>query len=405
MRAKTLAVILAVSVIPTFAQNRLEHRDGTTEFTSRGGAAGTSAVTLYQRYPGDQICGLNTVGQMVLVLQDQNVTTAEPVTFEIRGSDPTYAQGRPDYDPTTSGGPGLIASAGPFTLTFPTPASGLISAAGWTITFNPTVSLLSLTNPLPPGTPNGDVYGGVAVPANAAWPNDGVSEHISTTSGIVNPGEQMNPITNNTYTLIPNQSGMAWQRDTTLNATPLAHVPNRAYMTSFRWVEDVLQPYAENAVAFTGVNSGQNPNYGYAGIFPYLDRQDANLNPIPDNIGFRVRATAPAGYVSLLFASPALLPPFQFPGIGGYLCIDIVTFAPDFPLLLGSATTQAVATNPLSPAGFPGEPTTTTEACFAPLPLGPIGAILQGITFYAQAFTYDPTTGTGNLSCAAAIHF
>jgi hypothetical protein len=225
-------------------------------------------------------------------------------------------------------------------------------------------------------------------------------------SGTINPGEQMNPNTPNTYTGLPNEAGLGWSVNLTAATPPINQTQRRVHAISIRVIEDVLQPYAENAAAFTGVNSGQNPNYGLAGIFPFLDRVDASSNPIPDSVGFRVRATAPAGYDSWLFLSPASIPPTTLTGVGGFLCLDVVTFAPDWPLLLAIATTQAAGTHPMSPYSFPGEPASTTEAVFPPVFIGPVGALIQGIIIYAQAYTYDPVTfALGKLSCLAAVRF
>ncbi len=413
MRALTMVSLCAVLTVSAVAQNRYYLYDGTTEFTSRGGVITSSDARLMQRQPGDQICGSNTINQFVAILQDQNITTVENVTFELIASDPTQvaAGGAPDINPTASGGIGTFATAGPFALTFPTPASGVISAAGWTITFNPAIVLSALPIPLGNGTPAGDYYMSVRVPANTAWPNDGVSEHISTSSGTVNPGEQMNPNTLNTYRLLAGQSGIAWQQDATLATGAVSQsAPNRVYLSSVRIVEDVCQSFAQNATAFTGTNSGLTANYGLAGIWPMIDRVDANSLPIPDNIGWRVRATAPAGYSSVLLLSLGSLPPFQLAGVGGSLCIDLNALVFDIPtsLALLSSTTQAVGTNVNSPAPFPGEPTTTSEAVFTQLfgllPAG-AGAGLQGLNVYGQAFTYDPNTFIGNLSTMCTVRF
>lgn len=409
MRALTMAAVAVSIALTAGAQNRRMSHDGTTEFTSRGGIPGANNATIWQRIPADQLCGVNTIVQFVSVLQDQNIATVENVTWELRGSDPLQATGAPDVN-AGSGGPGLIASAGPFALAFP--GAGPIAAAGWTITFAPNIILSALPVPLPSTVPNGDLYLGNQLPANPLWPNDGVSCHISTTSGVVNPGEQMNQITNNTYTLIPNQAGLAWVQDTTTPGLPISQsAPNRAYLLTIRTVEDQLQGMAENAVAFTGLNTGQNANYGYAGIFPWIDRLDAAMMPIQaDNVGWRVRATAPVGYTSILLLGLGTLPPFQIGGVGGSLCLDLNTLVFDIPTssVLLASTTQATATHPLSPLGFPAEPATTTEAIFAQLfgllPHGS-GAGLTGLNVYAQAFTFDPVTGIGNLSTLNTTKF
>ncbi len=362
------------------AQNQLQHYDGTTEYTSRG-AFGVNGGTIFQRLPGDQICGAAAITEIVATLQDQNTATTEQYTFEIRRNDPNGPpSGQPDMSPA-----GLLASVGPITAVFSTAAT--INLMTVSTVFSPPLQL-------PPPTclvPADDLYVGLAFPASPQFPNDGISCHISGPTSAQNAGEQ-NSATTSGYSGQPGVAGMSWEYNATTGLISLSG-GNRAWNIATRFTNDVLQPFAANTTVFTsspvsvsgGTGTGANPNYGYAGIFP-----DEFRTTGPDDFGFRVRSSAPPGSTAYLFISFAFLsPPWPLPGFG-YFCIDPSIMIPNaFEPIAQSITQSAVL------AG-----TATSEALFGPYPGTPV---LVGGIVPAQAATVSGTTIF--LSNAATLHF
>lgn len=377
-----LSVFLIVSA-GAVAQNELAHFDGTAEFIDRGPTP-TAAKTLLQRIPADQLCGATTINRLIMILQDQNFATPEAITLEFRTSDPASpTTGSPDMTPA-----GLFGTlAG--TLTFPTPTTGTVSAAIWTFTLTPPINIpvAIIGNNSVPG---GDIYVGIALPAAPTWPaTDGVSAQMSGTVGAT-LGEQMSPLTIGYNGTIGN-AGLAYTSVTGSGVATLAG-NNRSWAFRAFVAEDVLQPFAENAAAFTasppapaGTGTGLNPNFGYAGLFPDVARAVGS-----DNIGFRLRATAPIGSQAFFFLAFTPQTPTLNVGIG-FLSIDINTMFPaPFTPLLQQATV----------AGGTGSLLTTSEAVFGPVPTAPSNA---GVILYAQALTVDAITSGLRLSTMATM--
>jgi hypothetical protein len=366
-RSIPLAVILTALTSAAFAQNELRFYDGTTEFTSRGGNSMEGKEVLV-RIPGDQLWGATAITGVSAVIQDQNVSTAEPLNVVVR---------RNDNNAGPNGGPdpaaaGLIGSVGPFTPTFPTPGTGTISATVVTYNFSPPLPL-----PAPTGVmPNDDIYVGLAFTAPAPnWPMDGISCHMSGTSTSVNitAGEQMSATTPG-YTGVPGQAGMAWEVVLTGVAAGFVATStlNRAWNIGISFTDDILQPFADNPAIFTGspfppagTGTGLNPNFGYAGIFP------DELRPTgPDGFGYRLRSSSPAGSTAYLFVSFATLqPPISLLPIG-WLSLDLNAMFPA-PLL-------------------PFQQGTTNPAVFGPYP-GIAGA--AGAAIHAQCLTVSVSGG------------
>lgn len=269
---------------PGSCQNLLHHYDGTAEASSRG-QNGTLAKDLLQRYPADQICAATLITGFSVTVQDQNAATPEgPVILECRRNDNT-AGARPLY------GPPPLGTLNLGTITFP--GSGVVSL---------TISACNLSFPVPGdcGTPQGDVYVGLRLPAAPSWPADGISVHVST-------DELMCPAAS-PYAATPtlgsplHSSNMAW--DVTNNAlipTVIQLAPNNlSWRIGVRFKEDTLQPFADNIGRFTGGPAGLNPNYGYPGIFPNLI--------LGDRVGFNVQSSLPVGSLYFLAAGPQVWP-------------------------------------------------------------------------------------------------
>lgn len=388
MKVLGLAALLALVVVGMApCQNELAHRDGTTEFTSRGNA-GASSGEFLQRLPTDQLLGATSIVSFAVTLQDQTLATPETFSVVVRQDDPLLP-GQPDMSTT-----GLLATIGPITVTFP--GAGPISAA---------IYILTPTAPIPvpflqsTGAPQNDLYVGVSTGPAATWTTDGLSMHISAAIG--NPptntlGEQQSFVTVG-YSGAPGISGLGWNVNTTTNQIVLG-TGNRSWAINTRLADDVLQPFASNAAVFTsspptpnGTGTGANPNFGYAGIFPDMQRAGG-----PDGIGFRCRATAAIGSTCMLFLTvgvPFLPTAAPFPGVG-LLVIDPTLTFPFGPLTPFLAIPTVAATG--------GQPATTSEATFGPFP-GDVS--LVGFVATGQCLTIDAVLVAGRLSTIGSIHF
>jgi hypothetical protein len=105
--------------------------DGTTESTSRGGTPGTNAAGILVRYPANQYLGALGVVGATYILQDQDFV-GRPMHVRRAWSRST----RPDQRSAGHHADGHLGVRGSVrSATFPTPASGIASAAYWTVTF------------------------------------------------------------------------------------------------------------------------------------------------------------------------------------------------------------------------------------------------------------------------------
>src|SRR5215831_10504729 len=105
MHLPRLAALALLTVVPLVAQNPYLHGDS-TGFANRGANGGAPRVLL-QRLPQDQACGRTNVIDVTIAIQDQQPSTAESFTIEVRGNDPSVP-GTPDMSPA-----GLLGSVGP----------------------------------------------------------------------------------------------------------------------------------------------------------------------------------------------------------------------------------------------------------------------------------------------------
>ena len=166
------------------AQNAIQHSSG-ANFASRG-SAGTSACTLLQRLPNDQICGATAVHSVVHAMQGPTVG-ALPYTLEIRRNDPAGpSTGAPDMLPS-----GLVAGV-PLSISIPPNMAFLVT----------TTPSTPITLPVVYGVPAGDVYIGLAL--GAATATSGLWLHLGQPAA--NP---MRPGAIG-YTGIVGEAGMGW---------------------------------------------------------------------------------------------------------------------------------------------------------------------------------------------------
>jgi hypothetical protein len=259
---------------------------------------------------------------------------------------------------------GVIASSAVTTFAFPPPPIGTATAATVTFTF-PTPFPLPNTTTAGPGA---DIYVGLAFPAAPSWPADGIA--------LLASGNELMSATAVGYTGTAGISGLGWDCDTTLGTVALA-VSNRAWPVTLITTSDSLQLFADNPAVFTGGANGLNPNFGYAGLWPDVNR--------PDGIGFNVRTGAGVGSTAHFFVTgPSLLPaPVSVVGVG-ILCID------------PNITIPA----PLTPiASLPTVAPPTGSAAMSQASLGPVlipGA--TGLTVHCQVLTINGITGALSLS-------
>lgn len=215
-----------------------------------------------------------------------------------------------------------------------------------------------------PAVPAGDFYTAIATPAEPLWSTDGFSCHISAAlSGLA--GEEMNPGAVG-YTGVAGESGLGWDVGSTTGSIALGS-GNRAWNIGTQLLESVTQASADNPLVFTGTGGhGANPNYGYAGIFPFMGRAGG-----PDGLGVRVRTSRPVGTPVRLIVGTALFPAALnlFPGPG--LCI-----APPYFF-----TPPVLTVPPLDAAAA------TSEARFGPTP-GDVG--FAGLELFLQGLMGAP---------------
>jgi hypothetical protein len=334
MRLARLALLAATSV-PLAAQNALQHHGG-NGFSTRGSNA-AAARTLLQRLPLDQACGRTHLADVVVTIQDQSAATPESFTIEVRSDNP-LATGTPDMTAT-----GLLGSVGPIPIHFPGTGPVALSV---------TVPLPVPTPPFAGGVPAGDIYIAIVLPAAPLWPNDGLSVQANG-----NPFEPMNPLVVG-YTGNVGAAGLGWESPP--GGPPVLAPGNRTYDLRSRFYDDTLQPFALQPGA------AAQPNFGYAGIFPYL--------ALGQQIGWRALATVGPGDLAALFLGvpSGVALPAPVPVSKGLLCL-----LPAPLVTVGVAKYKAV----------PNEPHGTMAAVWGPYALSPA---LAGLTLHAQAVSIEP---------------
>lgn len=345
LRTVALVATLTCVVSAQSDQTFIQHYDGTTDATSRGGAGATAEKGLLQRIPGDQLCGRTAISRFSFIVQDQNATTSESYTVEVRRND-SAAPGTPNI---TAGG--LLGSIGPISITF---VGTGIAVAAVTETFSTPLAL-------PPETgvsPADDLYVGLRLPLNPGWTADAISLHTSGAFFVpAAAGEQMRA-TAVGYSGAAGVAGLGWDVNFTASTKALGSA-NRSWNIATQFVDEVVQPFASNAAVFTGVvyngtagsGTGLNPNFGYAGIFPDTVRGDQP--------GWQVGSTQGAG-VAMSVISTGTFAPFSVPGIQGSVCLDPtnLVFTPFVPL------------TPSTP------PATGSFANFGPFPVPPLVGLI-----------------------------
>ncbi len=350
MKTLLLAIPLCfMTTLSAVAQNELSHYDGTTAFASRG-VSGANEKGWLQRIPGDQAGGASQIHSHQMVLQDQDVCTAEPMQIVIYGND---GAGAPTGEPDAFGTP---IAAGNVTLD----GSGFCPG-GFAFTFTVTWSTPIVLPFQDCAVPGNDIYVGVRAPAQPLWSADGLSMHASTTEdeNVGTPG----------YTGAAGVPGLGWDVDFTAGTKALG-TSNRAWNNRTRFVDDVVQPFASNP----GVFGAEEPHFGYAGIFPDLARGD--------QVGVRLRSSAPVGTSSWLLVSASSAPASTNALSNGVLCLG------GFIVIVGPVST-------IAPGGQ-----ATSESVFGPFAV-PSG-IAPGAVAYVQGLTFPGPLF--NLSTLASIH-
>jgi len=374
-----LLVALLMSSGVAMAQNcEMQHKDGTTTFTTRGGNNAV-ACGIYQRYPADQICGAQALKSFNMILQDQIPATNENFVLAVRGNDAAGpATGSPDITAT-----GVLGSATFTNVSFGT-STTTAAAAFITITF--TAPGLPLAFAGSGAVPADDIYCGADLPqttgTNPNWPTDGCSTHANATSG-TDLGEQFRA-TAVGYTGVAGVAGMGWGINYSTSVKALS-AGNRSYSPAIRPAQDVLQPFADNAAVFVGgTTAGLNPNFGYAGIFPDLVRGDG--------FGVRLRSNAPVGSAVIPVFDIATIAPQNF-GVDGNLCVN--AFGASAIILPTLVTVAPGALPPLTPSH-------TSELIIGPFAFPSLAGIGN---LYGQMGTLDSTaTGGVRLSTIARIN-
>lgn len=339
-----LGVVLSALTLPTRAPsqgNLMYHYDGTTEFTSRG-VGGTAQKMVLQRVPADQLCGATMLYSVTAVIQDQDASTAEgPITLEIRGdgvppNSPNMAGAICSLPlaPIPFGGTGVVAMKLTITLATPCVLPGICSS------------------------PAGDIYLGFGLPAVPNWPTDGISVHIS--------ANELHCPSCVPYPASPYPAGspihstnLGWDVGFVGGAPSTVHLGtlNRAWNIGGRYREDTMQPYADNPLRFTGGAAGNNPNFGYAGIWP-----DASLG---DGLGFNVQSSLPVGSAYFLLLGFELCPGLPLPP--NLLTPDSSQILCLMPfVVLGPVLTVAP---PPCLRWFGGAETSVSQASFGPITL------------------------------------
>lgn len=356
------------------AQNEIQHYDGTTETFSRFGVGGgpvTDPQIWYQRLPGDQIGGATGIVSTTAALLDLGPTSRETIRFAIYGD----GGGRP--------GP-LIVSSGNVQVSGPGVGQFFLVTIDWT-------GGTGVPIPLPTspdcGVPANDLY--VAIEDVSGG---GLTDGLFIGSSIGTPGEQFNPSTPSDYGSSGTFRYLSYVRNT-VNGVLVTIGGNASWWIRLGLSDDLLQPFAFNPVRFTGPSSagdGQNPNYGYAGIWP-----DASAG---DKIGVRLGSSLPPGGLAVLFYSFSTAPGVFIGFLGGTSCLGSPFFSGGMrPLLvpgaaLGSPPPEDFALLTLRAA---------SEAVFGPVAIP--AALPPGTRLRMQAVAFSG--GARRISTLATVSF
>ena len=325
------------------AQVEVHHYDGTTESFSRFGINGSvyAPQTWYARLPGDQIGAATGVISTTVALLDVNGSTTETIRFRLFAGDSAPAH-RPGA---------LIAESALLTVSGPGVGSFFLVSFDWT-------GGTGVPVPLPGSpdcrVPDNDLYVAVQnVSGGSAVPFDGL--FIGSSFGT--PGEQFNPNVPSDYINSAGAfRGLTFVRNDA-NGTLATLGGNLAFFIRTGLSNDVLQPFAANPGRFTGPSSagdGQNPNYGYAGIWPD--------GPAGDQLGVRLGSQLPPGGVALLFISPATQPGVPLGGLGVFCLAPPLLFLGTRPLLAPGGSTHSPPADDFSLLAL----LATSEAIFGP---------------------------------------
>lgn len=285
---KIVMAAALLSSIGVAQYNEYELYPGQTDFTSRGNSVWDKAGETLQGIHASHHRGLGDTGKGCEIhgfagnLQDQNLTTQEMFHWTVRrGTDQT--------GPAT-GANDVVARIGPMI----TPYGGS-SPAAFSVATN-------LSVPIKLDCTSFFAYGLKLGPA-PAWPNDGMSTHISVMSPPNNPTQQSHP----------RAEDHAWEL--ALGATTSVHPSSKR---TWRYRLRVKAPLLQNCNGGTVCGMG--------GLFP-----------LPNNaLGFRTRwGRGMAGGTSMVYLGTSRTPGINFAPEGPRLFIG------GFTLALGGATIAA----------------------------------------------------------------
>lgn len=362
-----LGVAAAALLNPAKAQEWVGFdRNVTPTYTSRG-ALGVLAGQVLTRLDGDEHAGWGTDGPpgwrqitaLRFTVQDQNILT--PEFFHIT----LYPEGAPGYPLWTAGVPFAVNVAGPWGSTA-VPGS-------LTLTISNTVSV--------PILGGGDIFVAFDLPANAQWPNDGLSlwnvAAVSTLPNIDVPG----PVQSLTAPPGPDNShGLTFRPNSVPNGAPLL----LAYDRCRQHILDVRHGWTQQLAGGVGGAVTNQTSYPISGAPP--GTADFLSGSNPDVNGFSVGR------------ADDICMEIHMAGAGGMLAffqIGLDTgFGPEIPMSSFGPGYTGVVCLPLNAglAGVIALPVGDQAVWTLPLP-GIWRPFLIGHRIYQQAFLFDPTNG------------
>ena len=374
-----LALLAGVLPAQTATMNIYKTYDGTTDATVR--PYGNREEGIYMCFRPELIRGLDTVDGWQVVCQDQNRTTQERVTLEIRRDD---GEGQPGVNQTD-----VVWSAN-YTFNFGT-GTNPIAAGQFTFTLQP----IKLANP------NETYWMGLHFPTTSSWPNtDGVSVHASCTLSTTKDCQEA-PRGMDQF-----KGELCGYIDFTATTGGPGLWSNTALDMDISFAGPVVQGYAHNLGYNTQGGTmnfctpGSNPgtpaikpfaNFGYAGVWP--DIADNDNQQRWDGFGWEVRANsfaANGGFALLLLSDQTFDPGFINAGYGIIFLSPVTRF---FNLI------QLTAPLKIDTAASPP----TAKADFGPFALGPANDPARFVfaaavgPLHAQAVVVDAKNPTGNI--------
>lgn len=239
--------------------------------------SGTTVDTIYYMIPDRARLGYGKANGWVALLQDQDYQTAESTQFGFV----KFAANKTDPDVTTAG---LILNA-TANLTFPKPASGVISAAIWTLTLTTPVDLP-------------DIHGHRIVLPLPATSADGCYIHTQTGATSTLP--------------VPLQTQLTFWLNTSQQAS--------AYFqpaTTLRYGGRYIEPVTQMFVRSTRYSNTPENLHGLEALYP-----SSSIGLTPDEVGWQFFGDSFKSQVAILLLSGGLLTqPIVTPNLGTFFML------------------------------------------------------------------------------------